>query len=285
MLILFILRIYLLKVFHDFRFKYCPGLNCFDTNVMELLLVQHPFPALTEEFELQLKPESVLGIRWNGQIAVNEWLVKWKGLPDSEATWERVTEMKQQFPSFHLEDKILEGRHRFGFLIEEIPHPTPEDHQEGYWKGEDSLIWSILINSMEPQIGKPLLDRIQYCSRIEEVDRKYVCLASLNPKFDIVHEHILSQRPIPSLIKNCFEIHLENDRASAMSSPTIPAIEPAAFSARSPSHDSEKHNGKLIPVCEHCKKHWHTKEQCLKLHGCPPGGKKRPSNNKQDVLM
>ncbi|TYK02416.1 reverse transcriptase [Cucumis melo var. makuwa] len=40
--------------------------------------------------------------------------------------------------------------------------------------------------------------------------------------------------------------------------------------ARSPSHDSERHNGKLIPICEHCKKQWHTKEQCWKLRGCPP---------------
>ncbi|KAA0041201.1 Copia protein [Cucumis melo var. makuwa] len=40
--------------------------------------------------------------------------------------------------------------------------------------------------------------------------------------------------------------------------------------ARSPNHDSERHNGKLIPIYEHCKKQWHTKEQCWKLRGCPP---------------
>ena len=34
--------------------------------------VQHQFPTLIEEFELQLSPELVLGIRWNGEIAANE---------------------------------------------------------------------------------------------------------------------------------------------------------------------------------------------------------------------
>lgn len=33
-------------------------------------------------------------------------MVKWKGLPDSEATWEMVHLIKLQFPSFYLEDKM-----------------------------------------------------------------------------------------------------------------------------------------------------------------------------------
>ena len=41
---------------------------------------------LVEEFELQLRPKSVMEVRWNEEIVANEWLVKWKGLPDSEAT-------------------------------------------------------------------------------------------------------------------------------------------------------------------------------------------------------
>lgn len=44
------------------------------------------YPTLIEEFELQLKLELALGIRWSGEIVANEWLVKWKGLLESEAT-------------------------------------------------------------------------------------------------------------------------------------------------------------------------------------------------------
>ena len=61
---------------------------------------------LTENFELQLWPENVLGIRWNKELRANEWLIKWQGLPESDATWESVYQMNQQFPSFHLEDKV-----------------------------------------------------------------------------------------------------------------------------------------------------------------------------------
>ncbi|KAL4012834.1 hypothetical protein IC575_029949 [Cucumis melo] len=73
--------------------------------------VQHQHPMLTEEFEPQLWPETVLGIRWNKELGANEWLVKWKGLPEAKATWESVFQINQQFPTFHLEDKVnLEPR-------------------------------------------------------------------------------------------------------------------------------------------------------------------------------
>ena len=40
--------------------------------------------------------------------ATKNWevLISWKGLPPHEATWEDCTEFKEQFPGFHLEDKV-----------------------------------------------------------------------------------------------------------------------------------------------------------------------------------
>uniref|UniRef100_A0A9I9EM90 Retrotransposon Copia-like N-terminal domain-containing protein n=1 Tax=Cucumis melo TaxID=3656 RepID=A0A9I9EM90_CUCME len=52
---------------------------------------------------------------------------------------------------------FLEGRHQFSFLTGETIRPPSGDALERLWKEEDSLIWSILINSTKPQIGKPLL--------------------------------------------------------------------------------------------------------------------------------
>ncbi|KAA0025328.1 cysteine-rich RLK RECEPTOR-like protein kinase [Cucumis melo var. makuwa] len=244
---------------------------------------------------------------------------------------------------------FLEGRYQFGFLTGETVRPPPGDALERLWKGENSLIRSMLINSIEPQIGKPLLyvatakdlwdttqtlyskrqnasrlytmrkqvhnckqgtldvttyfnklsllwqemdlcretvwdtpnDSTQY-AKLEEVDRVYDFLAGLNPKFDNVCGRILGQRPLPSLMEVCFEVRLEEDRTNVMGVLTTPTIDSAAFSARSSNHDSDKNNGKSIPVCEHCKKQWHTKDQCWKLHGRPPGGKKRSSNEKQN---
>ncbi|KAA0057586.1 Beta-galactosidase [Cucumis melo var. makuwa] len=59
---------------------------------------------------------------------------------------------------------FLEGRHQFGFLTGETVRPSPGDALEQLWKGEDSLIRSMLINSMEPPIGKPLLRFVGYNS-------------------------------------------------------------------------------------------------------------------------
>ncbi|KAA0054864.1 Retrovirus-related Pol polyprotein from transposon TNT 1-94 [Cucumis melo var. makuwa] len=114
-------------------------------------------------------------------------------------------------------------------------------------------------------------DSTQY-AKLEEADRVYDFLAGLNPKFDNVCGRILGQRPLPSLMEVCFEVRLEEDRTNAMGVLTTPTIDSAAFSARSSNHDSDKNNGKSIPVCEHCKKQWHTKDQCWKLHGRPLKG-------------
>ncbi|KAA0047808.1 general transcription factor 3C polypeptide 3-like [Cucumis melo var. makuwa] len=41
-------------------------------------------------------------------------------------------------------------------------------------------------------------------------------------------------------------------------------------------------NRKPILVYEHCKKQWHSKDQCWKLHGRPLRGNKRSSNEQQN---
>ncbi|XP_038885911.1 uncharacterized protein LOC120076218 [Benincasa hispida] len=51
----------------------------------------------------------------------------------------------------------LEESHKFGYLRGEIPKPEPGDPQKCIWKGEDSLLRPVLVNSMETQIGRPLL--------------------------------------------------------------------------------------------------------------------------------
>ena len=33
-------------------------------------------------------------------------LIQWQGLPEFEATWEEFQMIQQQFPDFHLEDKV-----------------------------------------------------------------------------------------------------------------------------------------------------------------------------------
>ncbi|KAA0037029.1 transposon Tf2-1 polyprotein isoform X1 [Cucumis melo var. makuwa] len=53
----------------------------------------------------QFKPEEAYGYLKN-KIARWDVLIKWKGLSRNEATWEDYDEIQQQFPKFHLEDKV-----------------------------------------------------------------------------------------------------------------------------------------------------------------------------------
>ena len=60
---------------------------------------------LVDDLELIAEPEAVLGIRLGSIIGHQgfEVLIKWKGLPDFEASWVTI---QQQLPFFHLEDKV-----------------------------------------------------------------------------------------------------------------------------------------------------------------------------------
>ena len=46
-----------------------------------------------------------------------EVLIKWKGLPTIDVTWEPYEVLQRQFPKFHLEDKVT----RWGGGIDRPP--------------------------------------------------------------------------------------------------------------------------------------------------------------------
>ena len=52
----------------------------------------------------------------------------------------------------------------------------------------------------------------------------------------------------------CFEVRLKEDRTNVMGVLTTLATDSAVSSVRFFTHDNDKNNGKLIPVCEHDKK-------------------------------
>lgn len=65
-----------------------------------------PLP-LTEDWELQLQPASVLAHRWIqvSEKAVLELLIHWQDRPSTEDSWEEYDLIMEQFPQFRLEDK------------------------------------------------------------------------------------------------------------------------------------------------------------------------------------
>ena len=59
--------------------------------------------------ELLVEPTAILGVRQHHteSTSVIEVLVQWKDLPDFEATWESFATIQNQFPEFHLVDKVV----------------------------------------------------------------------------------------------------------------------------------------------------------------------------------
>ena len=69
------------------------------------------FSHLMDDFELQVEPEVVRGVRVApGQDGRGlEVLITWKNLPELESSWELYELIQHQFPAFHLEDKVSLG--------------------------------------------------------------------------------------------------------------------------------------------------------------------------------
>ncbi|KAA0058397.1 Retrovirus-related Pol polyprotein from transposon 297 family [Cucumis melo var. makuwa] len=61
---------------------------------------------LTKDVEWVAIPADIFGYRKNSSTKEQEVLISWKGLPPHEATWENCDDFAQQFPHFHLEDKV-----------------------------------------------------------------------------------------------------------------------------------------------------------------------------------
>ena len=117
-------------------------------------------------------------------------------------------------------------------------------------------------------------DSVQYKKR-EENDRVYVFLAGLNQELDEVRGRILGRKPLPSIREVFSEVHREETRRNVMlkkvESRSEPETESSALVSRGIDLDGEKRR----KPCEYCKRPWHTRDTCWKLHGKPSNFKKK----------
>lgn len=97
----------------------------------------HP-PQFSEEFELQVCLENILGVRRNSEVSREEWLIKWEKLPNSEATWEEAYFIKHQFLELHLENKVhLETG---GIVRPPIHHTYQRRGKKGILQGQKESV-------------------------------------------------------------------------------------------------------------------------------------------------
>ena len=108
-------------------------------------------------------------------------------------------------------------------------------------------------------------------------------LAGVNRNLNEVKGRILSRRPLPSIRDVFSEVRLEENKRKIMYSNEAsadPGAEISTLSVRGVESEGER---RKKPWCDYCKKFWHTRESCWKIHGKPPGGKKRPERALQTV--
>ena len=87
---------------------------------------------------------------------------------------------------------------------------------------------------------------------------------------------ILGRKPLPSIREVFSEVRREETRRKVMfkkvESRADPKTESSTLVSRGTDSDGEKQRK---PWCEHCKRSWHTKDTCWKLHGKPSNFKKK----------
>lgn len=91
-------------VFHVSLLKKAVGDYHEETDLPDQLEGEEPTP---------LEPERVLASRKVAETGqeVQQWLIQWAGKTPEEATWEDVVNMRSQFPTFNLKDKVnVSGR-------------------------------------------------------------------------------------------------------------------------------------------------------------------------------
>ncbi|XP_040940733.1 uncharacterized protein [Gossypium hirsutum] len=202
----------------------------------------------------------------------------------------------------------IDGRGKLGHLNGEVEQPQVGDPKMSKWRSENSMVIVWLINSMEASIGKPFLflptakdvwdavkdtySELDQCyndewecpgdgvkaMKKEENERAYLFLAGLNKEFDEVRSRILGKKPLPKLREIFSEVRREETRRKVMLKPGFEANDDnSALVTIKNNDDSEK---KKKPWCDHCKKYWHTRETCLKLHGKPTNRRKKNGNGR-----
>ncbi|XP_024018998.1 uncharacterized protein LOC112090903 [Morus notabilis] len=104
-------------------------------------------------------------------------------------------------------------------------------------------------------------------------DRTYDFLAGLNPELDDVRSRLIALKPLPNIGEIFAEIRHEEHRRRVMlgnfskTVQTTPSTD--SYGLVTCGLDSRTDARGLKKWCDHCKKPYHTRETCWKLHGKP----------------
>ena len=185
-------------------------------------------------------------------------------LPTAKDVWEAVRDMYSDLENssqiFDLKSKLWQSRQG--------------DREVTTYYNQMVTLWQELDLCYEDEWDCPN-DSVRHKKR-EENDRVYVFLAGLNHNLDEVRGRILGRKPLPSIREVFSEVRREEARRKVMLTDpepkSNPEIESSALVSKGSDSDGDR---RKKPWCDHCKKPWHTKETCWKIHGKPQNFKKK----------
>ena len=147
----------------------------------------------------------------------------------------------------------------------------------------EMVAWWQELDQYNDDVWESQADFLQHKKR-EENDRVFMLLAGINQNMDEVKGRILGRRPLPSIREVFSEIQVEESPRKVMSSNEPAPIlnnDTSALFVKGTESNSDK---KKKLWCDFCKKYWHTRDTCWKIHGKPPGGKPiRPERALQSI--
>ena len=114
-------------------------------------------------------------------------------------------------------------------------------------------------------------DNNKYNKMIEK-DRIFDFLHGLNPILDEIRGRILGTKPLPSLKEVFAKVKREENRHKVMLQHQTNLVLPHQNSALASIKQRDllsKTQGREKIWCDYCKKPYHTKETCWKIHGKP----------------
>ena len=189
-------------------------------------------------------------------------------LPTAKDVWEAVRDMYSDLENssqiFDLKSKLWRSRQG--------------DREVTTYYNQMVPLWQELDLCYEDEWDCPN-DSVRHRKR-EENDRVYVFLAGLNQNLDEVRGRILGRKPLPFIREVFSEVRREEARRKVMLTDPEPKsnleIESSPLVSRGSDSDGDR---RKKPWCDHCKKPWHTKETCWKIHGKPQNFKKKNGND------
>ncbi|CAM8951545.1 unnamed protein product [Rhodiola kirilowii] len=227
-------------------------------------------PATTDPKYKQWRSENSMVIAWLINSMEQTVGKPFMFLPTASDVWEAVRETYSDLDNY---SQLFELNTRMWKMQQ-------GDRGVTTYYNEMMTIWQEL-DMFEDEKWENPNDSVRYQKKIEK-GRVFVFLAGLNKDLDEVRGRILGKRPLPTMREVFSEVRREEARREVMLKKFDDIKiegEGSALAIRGVDSEGGMRGGKQRPWCDHCKRPWHTRDSCWKLHGKPANWKRKSGSD------